>query len=133
MQTHEATCSCGALRAIAHGDPVRVSVCHCLACQRRTGSAFGAQARYHPGDVQVSGESHVWERASDEDGEGRTYHFCPTCGATVYYFFEGIDDIIVIPVGGFAEPDFVAPSRFVYSERRHSWVTLAGEPAEADR
>lgn len=40
----EAVCSCGQLRLIAEGEPVRVSVCHCLACQRRTGSAVGFQA-----------------------------------------------------------------------------------------
>jgi hypothetical protein len=128
VETHEATCNCGQLRAVAHGDPVRVSVCHCLACQRRTGSAFGVQARYDPERVTLSGTSRLWERAADDDGEGRTYHFCPECGATVYYFFEGVDDIIVIPVGAFADPVFTAPTRFVHSHRRHPWVTIAGEP-----
>ena len=127
MEIHEATCSCGALRAVAHGDPVRVSACHCLACQRRTGSAFGVQARYHPDAVEVSGESRVWERASDDDGEVRSFRFCPICGAIVYYTYEGDDEVVVIPVGAFADPAFTAPSRFVYSERRHPWVSLAGE------
>ena len=33
-----ATCRCGRVQAVCVGDPVRVSVCHCLDCQRRSGS-----------------------------------------------------------------------------------------------
>lgn len=44
MQT--ASCNCGQLSLSVSGDPIRVSVCHCNACQKRTGSAFGVQARY---------------------------------------------------------------------------------------
>jgi hypothetical protein len=36
----EASCSCGQLRLVAHDEPVLVTMCHCFACQRRTGSAF---------------------------------------------------------------------------------------------
>ncbi|MCZ6616567.1 MAG: aldehyde-activating protein, partial [Gammaproteobacteria bacterium] len=46
MTTRRAACSCGNLRLTARGDPIRVSVCHCHACQRRTGSVFGVQARF---------------------------------------------------------------------------------------
>ena len=44
MATREAACHCGQLRLEVTGDPFAVSICHCLACQRRTGSAFGMQA-----------------------------------------------------------------------------------------
>jgi hypothetical protein len=130
VSTRVARCSCGQVSATCTGEPVRISVCHCLACQRRTGSAFGVQARYDPARVQISGESRVWERRADDDGEGRTYRFCPECGATVYYTFENAPDIVVIPVGAFADPGFPAPSRFVYGERRHPWLTIAGEHEE---
>ncbi|MGH2892702.1 MAG: GFA family protein, partial [Solirubrobacteraceae bacterium] len=52
MATREAACSCGQLTVQVSGDPVRVSVCHCLACQRRTGSAFGYQARWPVGSAR---------------------------------------------------------------------------------
>ena len=44
MAAREAACSCGQLRVATEREPTYVVVCHCLACQRRTGSAFGAQA-----------------------------------------------------------------------------------------
>ena len=58
----EAACSCGQLRATVEGDPVRISMCHCLACQRRTGSAFSMQARYPREQVQTSGRSSTYVR-----------------------------------------------------------------------
>ncbi|HSX22667.1 MAG TPA: GFA family protein, partial [Gaiellaceae bacterium] len=79
-----ASCSCGQLRAIVDGDPIRVSVCHCLACQQRTGSVFGTQARFAAEQVTVEGRHTDYLRISDE-GEERTFHFCPDCGATVFY------------------------------------------------
>ena len=42
MTTRTATCSCGQLRLACEGEPVRISICHCLECQKRTGSIFGA-------------------------------------------------------------------------------------------
>jgi len=121
-----ASCSCGQLSARADGDPVRISVCHCLACQRRTGSVFGVQARFRREDVTVSGQSTAYVRAGD-DGPGARFHFCPQCGATVFYELLGMDEYLAIPVGAFADPDFPPPTVSVYEERMHAWVTLPAD------
>ena len=84
MPAREAACSCGQLRLTAEGDPFRISMCHCLACQRRTGSAFAMQARWPAEQVRVVGRYTDYVRVSDE-GEERTFHFCPDCGATVFF------------------------------------------------
>jgi hypothetical protein len=127
MSAHEAACSCGQLRVTVEGEPVRVSMCHCLACQRRTGSAFGIQARWPVGSARITGESREYVRVSDE-GDGHRFYFCPRCGATVYYFTD--TEYIAIPVGALADPDFAAPTVSVWEARRHPWVTV---PDGADR
>jgi hypothetical protein len=123
MTTRTASCSCGRLTATVSEDPIRVSVCHCLACQRRTGSVFGAQARFRSEAVTVRGESKRFIRVGDEGGKA-SFNFCPSCGATVHYEIEGPEGNVVIPVGAFAEPGFPAPSFSVYEERMHAWVSL---------
>lgn len=128
MSHRLASCSCGQLTVRVAGDPVRVSICHCLACQRRTGSAFGQQARFPRGSVSVSGASTAYVRAGDE-GPGARFHFCPQCGATVYYEPLGLPDFLAIPVGAFADPGFPAPTVSVYEERMHRWVV---PPPEAE-
>ena len=121
MSTRLASCSCGQLSARVSGDPVRVSICHCLACQRRTGSVFGQQARFPRENVTIAGQSTRYVRVGDE-GTRATFHFCPHCGATVYYEAEGREEWLAIPVGAFADPGFPAPTVSVYEERMHGWV-----------
>jgi hypothetical protein len=50
-----AACSCDQLRVTVEGEPLRISICHCLACQRRTGGAFGVQARWDEAGVRIEG------------------------------------------------------------------------------
>src|SRR5580765_337931 len=106
-------CSCGQLRVTTEGDPIRISMCHCLACQRRTGSAFGIQARFAADHVQIAGRHTDYVRISD-DGEERTFHFCPDCGATVFYTLAAMPDVVAVPIGAFAEPDFPPPIVSIY-------------------
>ena len=121
MSTREAACSCGQLRLTATGDPIRISMCHCLACQRRTGSAFGIQARFISNQVRVVGRYRDYMRISD-DGEDRTFHFCPDCGGTVLYTLSTLPDVVAVPIGAFAEPAFPPPTVSVYESRRHPWL-----------
>ncbi len=124
MVTRTAACACGQLTVEADGEPIRVSVCHCLACQRRTGSAFGAQARFARDRVHITGEAREFVRRADDDGAIRTFSFCPECGSTVFYVLASEPDVVAIPVGAFADPGFPPPQRSVYESRRHPWVTL---------
>lgn len=123
MSTRIAPCSCGHLKAEVTGDPVRVSVCHCLACQRRTGSVFGAQARFARVAVVISGQGTEFVRAGNE-GTRTTSTFCPSCGATGFYVSEGREEAIAIQVGAFADPSFPPPMFSVYEERMHGWIRM---------
>ena len=123
IPTHDAACSCGQLRLTAEGDPIRISMCHCLACQRRTGSAFGIQARFTSDRVRVVGRYSDYVRTSDQGGDGN-FHFCPDCGATVFYTLSTTPDVVAVPVGAFADPSFPAPTISVFESRRHPWVAV---------
>jgi hypothetical protein len=102
---------------------VRVSICHCLACQQRTGSVFGVQARYDEERVRTEGRYTEYRRISD-DGDERIFRFCPDCGSTVFYTYPAAPGIVAVPVGAFADPSFPAPVRSIYETRQHPWVRL---------
>lgn len=123
-RAREASCSCGQLRVNINGPVIRVSICHCLACQRRTGSPFGQQARFNAETVEIHGRATEWIRHAEDGGEARIYRFCPECGSTVYYTFEQSPEIVAIPVGAFADPGFPPPTRSVHGSRRHDWIAL---------
>ena len=129
MTMRTASCSCGQLQLLASGEPVRISVCHCLACQRRTGSVFGQQARFPADAVVIRGMATAYIRTGDS-GARLTYHFCPQCGSTVYYQSEEQPQLIAVPVGAFADPSFPAPRVSVYENRKHEWFAM---PAGIER
>jgi hypothetical protein len=72
--------------------------------------------------VQITGKAREFVRVSDEGDEERRFYFCPECGATVYYFTDA--ELVAIPVGVLAEPDFPEPTVSVWESRKHAWVTL---------
>jgi len=129
--TRIATCSCGQLSVTCEGEPVRISMCHCLECQKRTGSTFGAQARWPREKVTISGSSTQYVRVGDS-GNKVTFHFCPTCGSTVYYGINDVPDVIAIAVGAFADPTFPQPKFSVYESRKHDWSGISADVEHFD-
>jgi hypothetical protein len=125
MADREATCLCGQLRLEVTGEPFAVSICNCLACQRRSGSAFGMQAGFKADQVQVDGRYSDYSRISDEaDRKEHVLHFCPDCGSQVFYTEPEEPELVVVAVGSFADPSFPPPTESGYDSRRHSWVEL---------
>ena len=135
MTDRTASCRCGKLRATVTGGPVRVSVCHCLNCKKRSGSAFAVQARWPKPSVRIEGESRTFEMAGDSGNRG-IFHFCPDCGSDVYYLIErpSVDtklaDAVAIPLGAFDDPYFLQPRFSVWEDRKHDWVEIVGEDIE---
>jgi hypothetical protein len=122
MSSRTASCSCAQLRIQVEGEPQGVGICHCLACQRRTGSVFAALASF-PAPFQVFGTATEYVRVGDQ-GARFIFRFCPVCGTTVFHTEEGDDDSVAVAVGAFADPAFPAPQVSVYDCRRHPWVQL---------
>lgn len=132
MTTRTASCRCGKLKATVTGEPVRVSVCHCLDCKKRSGSAFAVQARWPAKQVRIEGLSKSWVNTADS-GNKITFHFCPDCGSDVHYEINGkFDGLIAIPLGAFGDPYFTAPSFSVWEQRKHDWVDVLGEVEHLD-
>jgi len=126
VTVRHAACQCGQLSLVCRGAPIRISVCHCLDCQRRSGSVFAAQARFPAEAVTVTGEAQLFSRTGDS-GSTADQYFCATCGSTLYYRLRRQADVIAVPIGAFADPTFPPPRFSVYEERRHPWVAVIGE------
>jgi len=122
MTHRTASCSCGQLRITVHGEPRGVGVCHCLACQRRTGSVFAALASF-AAPYEVEGRAIEYLRTGDQ-GARFVFRFCPVCGTNLFHTEEGVDGRVGVAVGAFADPAFPPPRVSVYDCRRHPWVRL---------
>lgn len=128
MTTRKAACSCGEISLVCEGEPVRLSICHCLACQKRTGSVFGAQARYPRGQVKdIRGKASEFVRVA-ESGNRIAFRFCGSCGSTVWWENSDTPHLIAVAIGAFADPSFPGPRHSVYERTRHAWVKVPDHP-----
>jgi hypothetical protein len=118
-----ARCLCGGFRVVVSGGPKAVTICHCGACQRRSGVPWTSNAFYPASDVRLEGTYKVYVRDGQE-GRKIRQHFCPECGTTVYSKGEKFPGMCTVFVGAFADPAFPAPTASVFEESRHAWVVL---------
>ena len=88
------------------------------------------QARFPKERVRIEGQATAYVRISD-DGEERTFNFCPECGSTVYYWTD--PELIAVPIGAFADPTFPQPRVSVYESRRYPWLSLPEGMEHDDR
>jgi hypothetical protein len=133
----KASCRCGRLRVAYNGpDPERITLCHCNSCQMRTGTAFSIQARLPREHVKINGKSTEWTFPDDLqekpdyrscDSGGATFHFCPTCGSTVYWDIHAAPEVVGIAIGTLTDPTFPAPKISGFEAYAHPW---AMKPAE---
>jgi hypothetical protein len=119
-----AQCACGGFRAIVSAEPLRVTICHCGACQRRSGVPWTCNAHYRGSDVRLEGQHKVYVRGGQE-GRKLRHHFCPDCGTTVCWTGEKFPDLYGVVVGAFADPTYPAPTVSVFEESMHPWVILS--------
>jgi hypothetical protein len=122
----KAQCQCGQLWAELPGPTPAVIACHCIDCQRRSGSPFGVLAYYPADQVAMLGEARRFERPTAGGGVFDSF-FCPDCGSTVFARTGKHPTMIGVAVGAIADPAFPAPVRSVWERSRHHWVTIPGE------
>jgi hypothetical protein len=125
-QQNEGGCVCGAVRYVAHGDPERVTVCHCTWCQRRTGSAFGVEVVFRMEEVTFVGDTlRTYRHVSDESGRWLDQQFCSRCGTNIGFTLEAVPDIRTIAAGTFNDPSWLSREkhafRYVYLRSAQNW------------
>jgi hypothetical protein len=98
-------------------------MCHCLQCQKRTGSTSSVYAYFQRPAVAIRGETRAHRRTGDT-GSYITLQFCPTCASTLHWDVEAMPDLVGIPVGAFADPAFLPPTTSIFVPQKHPWVVI---------
>ena len=119
----EARCNCGALAVEVPGPSNLIVACHCIECQRRTGSPFGVGAFYRSREVKIAGAAKEFAREGSTGGKVRNY-FCPNCGSTVYWKADRVPGFIAVGVGSFADSGHPRPTRSIWEQTRRPWAQV---------
>jgi hypothetical protein len=131
-------CSCGAVRlAVEHC--LYAQLCHCDACKKRTGSAYGISVVIdNAALLQFRGETRTFRRNA-ESGNPVEYDFCPACGSTVRWRVAALQDRQVIAGGAFDDLGAFVIAGEMYTTKALPWarigceITTPGEPDPAYR
>ena len=126
-------CLCGAVRFEVSEPPVAAGYCHCIRCQRRTGTASSAQARIVPGSLRiVSGEDRVkvWQ---PPDGFGKA--FCSECGSSLWSTHGETGEVMSVRLGVFDGDPGIRPQLRQFVAYAAAWEEIPddGLPRHAER
>ena len=119
----EGGCSCGAVRYRLTSEPMFVHCCHCLNCQRQTGSAFVVNLLIEADRVEVrSGEPEPVDVPRDDGSTQRIYR-CPACRIALFSEYT-YPSIWFVRAGTLDEPRGIEPDVHIFTKSKVGWVTL---------
>jgi hypothetical protein len=132
--TYDGGCTCRQVRFRMTSKPLFVHCCHCLWCQRETGSAFVLNAMIEADRVQLLAGSVVVIDTPSQSGKGQRISRCPTCKVAVWSNYAGAGESIrFVRVGSLDEPASLPPDIHIYTMSKHPWVVLPPDvPAEPE-
>lgn len=125
----EGGCACGEVRYRLTAEPLFVHCCHCLNCQRQTGSAFVINALIEASRVELlAGEPHRIDVHRFDDQEQQIFR-CPSCEIAVYSVYTR-PDLLFVRAGTLDDPARLSPDVHIYTRSKLPWVQLPeGVPA----
>ena len=125
----EGGCACGAVRYRLTSEPMFVHCCHCLNCQRQTGSAFVINLLIETDRVEVLAGDPQPVDVPRDDGSAQVIFRCPDCQVAVFSSY-GWPELRFVRGGTLDDPSSVAPDIHIFTKSKVPWVTLPdGTPA----
>jgi hypothetical protein len=119
----EGGCACGAVRYRLASDPLFVHCCHCLNCQRQTGSAFVINLLIEADRVELLAEDPQPVDVPRDDGSSQRIFRCPACQVAIFSEY-GRPEVRFVRGGTLDEPSSVSPDVHIYTRSKLGWVTL---------
>jgi hypothetical protein len=123
MSANEGGCSCGAVRYRLVSDPLFTHCCHCLNCQRQTGSAFVVNVLIEADRLELLAGDPVPVSVPRSGGKKQRIWRCPTCQVALYSQYTS-PQIRFVRAGTLDDPSTVAPDVHIFTRSKLPWVVL---------
>ena len=122
----EGRCACGEVRYRLTGRPMFVHCCHCLDCQRQTGSAFVLNAIYEQDRIELLSGQPEPTHVPTDSGRPHDIYRCPSCRTALWSNYGGRPTRFV-RLGTLEDPSAHAPDVHIFTRSKLPWVTLPPE------
>ncbi|MDE1462562.1 GFA family protein [Spartinivicinus poritis] len=116
-------CHCGQLRYTCQNEPLSQFFCHCLDCQKSTGSPVAAGFLVTKAATVVEGERRNYTVLADS-GKKMTRLFCPECGTHVLEESEGLMGLWIIKAGSLDDASIFQPVRHYWTDSQQKWLKI---------
>ena len=123
MGRREGRCACGSVRYRLTSDPLFTHCCHCLNCQRQTGSAFVINLMIEADRVELLADAPRQVDVPRDDGSKQRIFRCPTCQVAVFSEY-GRPEVRFVRGGTLDDPSGLRPDVHIYTKSKLSWITL---------
>jgi hypothetical protein len=123
MAQLEGGCSCGAVRYRLRSEPLFVHCCHCLNCQRQTGSAFVINMLIEADRVEVVAGHPRPVDVPRDDGSSQRIYRCPACEVAVFSEYTR-PSVLFVRAGTLDDPAQVSPDVHIFTRSKLDWVLL---------
>ena len=121
--SREGGCACGAVRYRLTSDPLIVHCCHCLNCQRQTGSAFVINLLIEADRMELLADEPQPVDVPRDDGSVQRIYRCPACQVAVFSEY-GWPEVRFVRAGTLDDPAGVTPDVHIYTRSKVPWVAL---------
>ena len=115
--TRKGGCLCGDVRYEITGEPIESVICHCRMCQRWSGTAFAAAAKF-PAAAVIWHKDPTFFQSSDTASRS----FYPNCGSSLGFHVD--NGFLWISLGSLDIPEQLKPEYHIFSEEELSWAHL---------
>jgi len=116
----EGQCLCGEVKYTIASEPLRMAQCHCVDCQKITGTGHASLAFFKKEAVDIKGETQSYASGTDS-GSTITRHFCPKCGSRLFGMNSKSEDMMGVSVGTLEDSTWFKPDVIVYNKRKPDW------------
>jgi len=121
-------CACGAIRYTLSQEPMIVHACHCLDCQKISGSAFALNMWIESAAVRLEGEESHSYRLDGGSGQPHDVHFCGRCGTNLWSKYHASPDAtIFVKAGTLDRPELIRPDVHIFTRSKRDWLHLDDE------
>ncbi len=122
------SCQCGAVTFEAKGDPMMVMQCHCLNCQKSSGTGHVPFAGFPENQISIKGKTKSYSCKADS-GATATTMFCPECGSSMFGNTTSFPGMVAVRLGVMEDSTTFQPQMAVYTKRLRAWDhDLQGAP-----
>ncbi len=120
-------CACGSVRYRLESEPMFVHCCHCLDCQRQTGSAFVLNALIETARVRLLAAEPTPVAVPTDSGKPHRIFRCPSCQIAVWSEYGGRAQLRFVRIGTLDTPAALEPDVHIYVRSKQPWLQLPAD------